>query len=89
MAGYEVNGRIVAAAGYERWGSHLAHIGVVTHPACRGRGYGRLVVREAARHALSQQLVPQYRTLIANAAAMRIGESLQFIKYGESIAARL
>lgn len=89
MAGYEVNGRIVAAAGYERWGGHLAHIGVLTHPAHRGKGHGRLVVREAARHALSQRLVPQYRTLIANVAAMRIGESLQFIKYGESIAVRL
>jgi ribosomal protein S18 acetylase RimI-like enzyme len=89
MAGYELNGNVVAAAGYRRWGRHLAHIGVITHPAYRGKGLGRRVVREAARHALGQRLVPQYRTLIANAAAMRIAESLQFKKYGESIAVRL
>jgi RimJ/RimL family protein N-acetyltransferase len=89
IAGYELNGKVAAAAGYERWGSRLAHIGVITHPAYRGKGLGRRVVREAARHAVGQQLVPQYRTLFANAAAMRIAESLQFKKYGESIAVRL
>jgi GNAT superfamily N-acetyltransferase len=89
ITGYERNGKLVAAAGYELWGDTIAHIGVITHPTHRGKGLGRLVVREAARHALSQQLLPQYRTLIANVPAMRIGESLQFKKYAESIAVRL
>jgi GNAT superfamily N-acetyltransferase len=36
--------RLAAAGMLERWGDRLLHVGVVTHPGYRGRGYGKAVV---------------------------------------------
>jgi RimJ/RimL family protein N-acetyltransferase len=79
---------IWAAAGYERWGGRLAHIGVVTHPAHRGRGCGKAVVSAIAAKALREGLIPQYRTLEANQASIAIGRSLGFQEYAVTIAVR-
>jgi len=38
-------GEVLAAAGtLDRWGDRLLHLGIVTHPGYRGRGYGKAVV---------------------------------------------
>jgi GNAT superfamily N-acetyltransferase len=63
IAGCWEQGRLVAAAGYTIWGGALAHIGVTTHPALRGSGYGRSVVSAIGRHAFERGYVLQYRTL--------------------------
>jgi GNAT superfamily N-acetyltransferase len=66
-------GEVAALAGYEVWSGTIAHISIVTHPEHRGRGYGREAVAHLAKRALAAGLLPQYRTLEANAASMRIG----------------
>lgn len=83
------DGEIAALAGYEIWGGRIAHISIVTHPAFRGRGYGRSAVSHLARRALADGLVPQYRTLEANLPSIRIAESLGFRSYATSLAVRL
>lgn len=81
--------RLVAVASYQVWGERIAHIAIATAPAWRGRGFGKAAVALAARRALEQGLVPQYRTLRSNTASMAIGKHLCFVEYGFSVAIRL
>jgi GNAT superfamily N-acetyltransferase len=85
IMGYIVNGRLLAAAGYEVWGRTIAHIGVVTHSEFRGRGFGSACVRHIANVAISEGLIAQYQTLFANEPAMAVGRSLGFEEYGQRI----
>jgi len=88
-SGVFVGSELVALAGYEVWRGTIAHISVITHPAFRGRGWGRSAVAHVARIALTAGLVPQYRTLQSNRASIRIAESLGFLHYATSVAVRL
>ena len=87
-AGAFVDERLVALAGYTRWGDRLAHLSVVTHPAWRGHGFGRAAVAHVAAHALDRGLVAQYRTLEANAASRGLGTALGFLPLLTTVAAR-
>ena len=80
---------VLSLAGYEVWNASIAHIAIVTHPGHRGRNFGRAAVALAAQHALAAGLVPQYRTLRANTASMKIAERLGFAEYGFSVYVRL
>ena len=88
LFGCEVEGRLAAAAGFERLLGRVAHIGVLTDPAHRGRGLGRAVVRAAAARALELGMLPQYQTLASNTPALRIAESLRFEPFAVTLAAR-
>jgi RimJ/RimL family protein N-acetyltransferase len=85
IAGCWEKGRLVAAAGYAVWGATLAHIGVTTHPTCRGSGYGRSVVSAIGQHALERGYVLQYRTLCANTPSMAIAAALGFEVYATTL----
>ena len=89
QAGAFSDDELVALAGYEVWGNRIAHISVITHPAHRGRGLGAAVVSHAASLALDRRLVPQYRTLEANASSIAIAERLGFEPYARSLSVRL
>jgi len=88
-SGIFADGRLVALAGYEIWGRSIAHIAVITNPAFRGHGFGRRVVSTIAQHALTEGLIPQYRTLLSNLPSMRVANSLGFACFGTSVALRL
>jgi GNAT superfamily N-acetyltransferase len=88
-SGVFVDGQLVALAGYEIWGGAIAHVSVVTRPDFRGRGLGRSAVGHVAQRALSAGLLPQYRTLEANRASIRISETLDFHRFATSMAVRL
>ena len=82
-------GRLAAAASYERWGDAIAHVGVVTSPASRGKGLGKMVAAAAAQHALSVGLIPQWRTLASNHASVAVGKALGFETVATHYFARL
>ena len=84
-----VGSRVAALAGYEVWGSTIAHISIVTHPDFRSRGFGRSAVAHLAGRAIAAGLLPQYRTLESNHPSIRIARSLGFHFYATSMAARL
>jgi GNAT superfamily N-acetyltransferase len=88
-SGVLVGNELIALAGYEIWGGTIAHIAVVTHPAFRGRGFGRSAVAHVANTALAAGLIPQYRTLDSNRPSIHIAESLGFSHYAASVAVRL
>ncbi len=89
LAGYFRADQLVALAGYELWGPAIAHIGVVTHPQHRGRGYGKAVVSFLSALVLHDQRIPQYRTLYSNTPSMQIALDLGFVAYADSVALRL
>jgi len=89
LVGQFVGGRLVAVAGYHVWWDCLAHMCVITHPACRRHGYGKAVALRLAEVALSRALVPQYRALEVNQASIGIATALGFEHCATSIALRL
>ncbi len=89
LVGRFVRGQLVALAGYEPWGEQLAHIAVVTHPAHRAQGYGAEAVSLLAEMVLARGMIAQYRTLVANTPSLRLGASLGFVPYAETLAIRL
>lgn len=80
---------LVAAGTLLAWGPYLRNIGIVTHPAYRGRGYGRAVVSTMTAHVLARGLVAQYQTLLSNASSVAIAQALGFQQYASTLAVRL
>jgi GNAT superfamily N-acetyltransferase len=81
--------RLVAAGMLERWGDRLLHVGIVTHPGYRGRGYGKAVVSAMSAHGLATGGVMQYRTLQANLPSVGIAHALGFQRFAQTLAVRL
>jgi GNAT superfamily N-acetyltransferase len=88
-SGLFIGSDLVSLAGYEVWGGFIAHIYAITHPAFRGRGFGRDVVAHLSNEALKTGLIPQYRTLESNEPAIRLAKSLGFVHFATSVAVRL
>jgi len=88
IAGYFLDGVLVAASGFEVWGGTLAHICVTTQSGIRNRGYGRACVRSVAQAAIKSGLVAQYQTLYENVASMAVARALEFEDYGQRIFVR-
>jgi GNAT superfamily N-acetyltransferase len=83
-------GEVLAAAGMlERWGDRLLHVGIVSHPSYRGRGYGKAVVSAMTAHGLAAGKVVQYRTLEANLPSVGIARALGFQRFAQTLAVRL
>ncbi len=80
---------VVAASGYLVMGKILAYIGVVTHPAHRGRGYAKAVTAVAMEHAFGQGLAAMYRAPRAHDSALKLAESLGFQPYAETVDVQL
>ncbi|HXX48670.1 MAG TPA: GNAT family N-acetyltransferase [Myxococcota bacterium] len=83
----EAGGEIAAAAGWERLLDAVAHIGVLAHPAQRGRGLARRAVQAAAAAAQAQGLLAQYQTLVSNVPALAIAAALAFEPFATTLSA--
>jgi GNAT superfamily N-acetyltransferase len=80
---------LVAAGMLEPWGDRLLHVGIVTHPAHRGRGYGTAVVSAMTADGLADGRVVQYRTLQANLPSVAVARKLGFQPFARTLAVRL
>jgi GNAT superfamily N-acetyltransferase len=85
VVGAFVHQELVALASYTLWNSSIAHLSVITHPRYRGRGYGKAVVHAITITAIERGLIPQYRTLFSNQAAMALGRALGFQEYATTV----
>jgi GNAT superfamily N-acetyltransferase len=88
MAGVFKGHQLAALASYQIWGRQIAHISIVTDPAFRGQGYATAAVSGLTQTVLERSLVPQYRTLEANAPSMAVARRLGFVHYATSLAIR-
>jgi GNAT superfamily N-acetyltransferase len=80
---------LAAAGSLVRWGDRLLHVGIVTHPGFRGRGYGKAVVSFMSADGLATGGVMQYRTLQANLPSVGIARALGFQRFALTLAVRL
>ena len=80
---------LVAAAAIDRWRGNLGHLGIVAHPAHRGRGFATAAASAATREGLARGLTMQYRTLVANAPSVAVGRKLGYAPYATTLAVRL
>ncbi len=87
--GYFHDGLLVAAGSCPRRGEVLREVGIITHPAYRGRGFVRSVVGAMTQYGLAERCVMRYRTLLANTPSMRIARSLGYQDDALTIAIRL
>ena len=83
-----VAGLLVAAASYRIHSGAIASIGIITHPAHRGRGYARAAASAATAHALDAGFIAQWQTLEANAPSIAVARALGFEPYCRTIAVR-
>lgn len=81
------DGRIVAAAGYERWPARTAHLCVLTHPGHRGRSHSTRVAAVATADALAAGLLPQWRARVP--ASLRVADKLGYRVLGRQRSLRL
>jgi GNAT superfamily N-acetyltransferase len=84
-----VDDHLVAAARYRLEWDEAAHVGVVTHPAYRGRGYGRAVVSAMTGRALAAGFIVLYQTLLANSASVALATGVGYRQYATHLAVRL
>jgi RimJ/RimL family protein N-acetyltransferase len=78
--------RVVAASGYRRWPGEVAHLGVLTAPDHRGRGFARAVASAAVADGLANRLLPQWRARIEP--SRRVARALGFRQLGSQLSAR-
>ena len=71
-----------AGAGYAEWEQIIAHLGVLTPPPFRRRGFGVLSAALATNEALDFGLMPQWRSRIENTASRRTAARLGFVEVG-------
>ncbi|QFG69058.1 GNAT family N-acetyltransferase [Ornithinimicrobium pratense] len=83
MFGTFIDDKLVSAASMYPWsGTHLADLGVITLPAFRGRGLGRVTVRAMSAEALRREHEPQYRCQLDNAASVALARAAGFTRLG-------
>ena len=84
-----VHDRLIAVARSRPGWEGTAHIGVATHPARRGQGYGRAVVSAATAQALEAGRIVLYQTLVANAPSVALATRLGYEPYATHLAVHL
>ena len=87
--GLVADDEIVAVAHYDMWAPYAASIGIITHPAHRGRGCGKAAVSAAMKHAFERGHLVVYQTLLANTPSVRLAHSLGCREYARTLAVHL
>jgi predicted GNAT family acetyltransferase len=82
-------GELLAAASAPDDGSGVASVGVITHPAWRGRGYGAAVVSALTADRLAAGVILHYQTLRANTASVAIASALGYHDLATALGIRL
>ena len=70
--------RLVAYAGFRRWGERIADIGILTHPEYRQRGIGKAAVSRLTEWCLANDVVPMYRVDPEHFRSRKIAEALGY-----------
>jgi hypothetical protein len=81
------DGSVTSACGYRIWGAGVAHMCILTHPDHRGRGLAKVVGSAATAHALSADLLPQWRAIPP--ASIAIARSLGYTMIGAQLSFHL
>jgi predicted GNAT family acetyltransferase len=80
--------QIVAAGNMTEWRGLPADVGVLTHPAHRGRGFAGRLVGAMVSAVLPTVGVVRYRALVSNHASLAVAQRLGFEQYGQDYRTR-
>jgi acetyltransferase (GNAT) family protein len=89
LYGIEQDGRLAAAGNLTPFRGYPADVGLLTHPAARGRGLAKQIAVQMIGDALPAAGVIRYRALVTNSPSLAIARSLGFAGYGQNLIARL
>ncbi len=89
LYGIDVDGDLVAAGNLTAFGDVHADVGLVTHPAWRGRGLATRMASHVTFSALAATDLVRYRALATNTASLAIARKLGFVARGENLFAPL
>ncbi len=79
--GYLHEGQLVGASSMLDWGNGIFDIGILTHPAYRGKQIGAALVTALSNAAIEQGHVVQYRVTEQNIGSLRIAEKCGFRRF--------
>jgi GNAT superfamily N-acetyltransferase len=88
LYGIEEDG-LAAAGNLTLFRGYPADVGLLTHPAARGRGLATKIAVQMIRDALPAAGIIRYRALATNSPSLAIARSLGFAGYGQNLIARL
>lgn len=80
---------LLAVATLQVWNDALGHLGVFSAASARRHGLASKVGSAAATHALTLELVPQWRSRIGNEASARVADQLGFVGLGTQMTVRV
>ncbi len=89
LYGIEEDSRLAAAGNLTVFHGYPADVGLLTHPAARGRGLATKIAVQMIRDALPAAGIIRYRALATNSPSLAIARSLGFAGYGQNLIARL
>jgi hypothetical protein len=89
LYGIEQDGRLAAAGNLTPFRGYPADVGLLTHPAARGRGLATRIAVRMIGDALPAAGIIRYRALVTNSPSLAIARSLGFTGYGQNLIARL
>jgi len=87
--GVHDDGALIAAASWQALDERIRHVGFVTDPARRGRGFGRAVAAAITTHGAREGAIMQWQTLVSNAPSLAVGRALGYEHRFDSLAFRL
>lgn len=87
--GVHDDGALIAAASWKQLDDRILHVGFVTHPAHRGRGFGRAVAAAITADGVRQGAIMQWQTLTSNMPSLAVGRALRYQYRFDSLALRL
>ena len=79
------DGRLVGVAGWTRWPTAVAHIGVLVDEGHRGEGAGTTLGRVAVDAAVADGLSPQWRAASSNDASRAIARRIGLVEFGRQL----
>jgi len=82
LYGIEEDSRLAAAGNLTLFRGYPADVGLLTHPAARGRGLARQIAVQMIGDALPAAGIIRYRALVTNSPSLAIARSLGFAGYG-------
>ncbi|MDT9025114.1 GNAT family N-acetyltransferase [Rossellomorea yichunensis] len=84
-----LNKKIVAAGSWRKGESGFFSIGIISHPAHRGKGHAKSVVNALTKRGLSRGATMHYQTLESNTSSVAIAHSLGYERLGRTLAIRM
>jgi GNAT superfamily N-acetyltransferase len=83
------DGELMACANLTPGPEAASDVGIVVHPAARGKGYAMKIVAVAARQAIVMHGIARFRALKQSPGTLAIAHRLGFQHYGTNLAAYL